>query len=143
MSLIDWSYDLSVGRLRLDSDHMILIGLLNQLYDAVSKGQADDGQEDKVFKKVFSTLNEYALAHFSREEALMKDASYPGYVDHKAYHHKLISSLHDFAARYYSDKSSLTTSEVEQFLRGWLTDHIKKADFAYKPYVGSDNFGDC
>ena len=130
MSLVNWTSKLSVGSSQLDADHIILIGLLNELHDAAVTGKGEE-----LFETIFDTLKDYTATHFAREEALMRNANYPGYKDHKAYHHRLVSSLHDFAARYYSEKSSLAVSEIEQFLLGWLTNHIQKADFAYKPYL--------
>jgi hemerythrin len=130
MSLINWSNKLSVGVWQLDSDHVILIGLINQLYDAMSEGHGEE-----LFETILATLKEYTVYHFSREEALMKAHKYPDYEDHKGYHEKLIGHLNEFTARYALDKSGVTTSEIEQFLQGWLINHIKKADFEYKPFM--------
>jgi hemerythrin-like metal-binding protein len=133
MSLINWSGKLSVGVLQLDADHVILIGLINQLYDAMSEGRGEE-----LFGTILVTLKEYTVSHFSREEALMKEHKYPDYENHKGYHHKLITNLNEFTARYALDKSSVTASEIEQFLQGWLINHIKKADFAYIPFLPPD-----
>ena len=138
MSLINWSSKLSVGVLQLDADHIILIGLINELYDAMSKGQGEE-----LFETILVTLKDYTVTHFSREEALMKEHEYPDYEDHKGYHEKLIRHLNEFTARYAADKSSLTAPEIKQFLEGWLINHIKKADFAYKPFMPPDQAMVC
>ena len=130
MSLINWSTKLSVGVFQLDADHIILIGLINQLYDAMSEGH---GQQ--LTKPILATLKEYTVSHFSREEALMKERKYPNYEDHKGYHKKLISQLDEFTARRALDNTSVTPPEIAQFLQGWLINHIQKTDFAYRPFM--------
>jgi hemerythrin len=130
MSLINWSNKLSVGVWQLDADHIILIGLINELHHAMSEGHGEE-----LFNTILATLKEYTVTHFSREEALMKAHKYPDFDQHKEYHETLIKHLNLFAAKYALDKNSVTTSEIEQFLQGWLLNHIKQADFAYKPYM--------
>jgi hemerythrin-like metal-binding protein len=130
MSLINWSTKLSVGSSLLDADHIILIGLLNQLYDAMSEGHGEE-----LFETILATLRKYTDFHFTREEAFMKAQKYPDYAAHKARHEKLIRDLSNFTERYTLDKSSVTTPEIAEFLQGWLINHIQKADFAYKPFV--------
>ena len=136
MSLINWSNKLSVGIWQLDADHIILIGLINELYNAMSAGRGEE-----LFETILATLKEYTVTHFSREEALMKAHKYPGYEDHKGHHGELIRHLNEFTARYARDRSSVTTPEIEQFLQGWLINHIKKADFAYKPFLPDQKIG--
>jgi hemerythrin len=130
MSLINWSPELSVGVFQLDADHVILIGLINQLYDAMSEGH---GQQ--LTKTILATLQEYTVSHFTREEAMMKAQKYPNLEDHKRHHQKLISQLNEFMARRAVDNTSVTPPEMAQFLQGWLINHIKKADFAYRPFM--------
>jgi hemerythrin len=139
MALINWSPKLSVGVFQLDADHVILIGLINQLYDAMSEGH---GQQ--LTKTILATLKEYTFFHFSREESLMKKQKYPNYEDHKGYHERLINQLNDFMARHAADNTSVTPPEIAQFLQGWLINHIQKADFAYKPFMPAEvGFTDC
>ena len=139
MALINWSTKLSVGVFQLDADHVILIGLINQLYDAMSEGH---GQQ--LTKTILATLKEYTVSHFSREEALMKEQKYPDYEAHKEHHKKLISQLNEFMARHAAVNTSVTPPEMAQFLQGWLINHIQKADFAYKPFMPVEaGFTDC
>src|ERR1035437_8579446 len=88
MSLINWSAKLSVGSMLLDSDHIILIGLINQLYDAMSEGHGEE-----LFETILGTLRNYTDFHFTREEAFMKQKQYPDYAAHKARLQKLIRDL--------------------------------------------------
>lgn len=138
MSLINWSPKLSVGVFQLDADHVILIGLINQLYDAMSEGHGEE-----MSKTIFATLKEYTVSHFTREEALMKAQKYPDFESHKRFHELLINTLNEFMARYAVDKNAVTTSEIAQFLEGWLINHIQKVDFAYKPFMPADELLDC
>ena len=130
MSLINWTSKLSVGSMQLDADHIILIGLINQLYDAMSEGHGEE-----LVETILSTMKEYTVSHFRNEERLMREHKYPNYEDHKIHHADLIERLNAFMAKYAQDAASVTTPEISQFLQGWLVNHIKKEDFGYKPYV--------
>src|ERR1019366_8777949 len=99
MSLVNWSTKLSVGSMQLDADHIILIGLINQLYEAMSEGHGEE-----LFETVLGTLKKYTDFHFTREEAFMKEKQYPDYPAHKACHEKLIRDLSNFTERYTLDK---------------------------------------
>ena len=119
-----------MGVWQLDADHIVLVGLINQLYDAMSKGQ---GKE--LVDTILAALKEYTASHFTREEAMMKAHKYPNFDEHKEYHETLIKHLNLFAAKYALDKDSVSEQEIADFLQGWLVNHIRKADFGYKSYM--------
>jgi hemerythrin-like metal-binding protein len=130
MSLINWTPRLSVGTTTLDADHIILIGIINQLYDAMKEGHGEE-----LFDTIMSTMTQYTVTHFRREESMMQESNYPKLEDHKKHHEGLIKRLNDFMDKYARDKTSLTTEEISEFLQGWLVNHIQKVDFGYKPYM--------
>lgn len=130
MSLVQWTPKLSVGLTILDADHIILVGIINQLYDAMTEGHGDE-----LIGPIFKTMTQYTDYHFRREESLMKDCSYPKYEDHKKHHEVLLATLNTFMERYAKDSKSVTTAEISRFLQAWLVNHIQNVDFGYKSYM--------
>lgn len=133
MSLIQWSNDLSVGVKQLDDDHKILIGIINELYDAMREGHGDE-----LLEGIFSRSKEYTVTHFFREESLMKSYEYTNYDEHKKHHEDLIICLNEFKDRYVKARLTITTVEVSQFLQDWLIKHIQQDDFKYRPFFSEN-----
>ncbi len=133
MPLITWTDDLSVGVEQLDEDHKIIIGIINELYDAMSKGHGEE-----LLDGVLAKLKEYTISHFYKEESLMMSYGYANYEDHKKHHGELIARLDDFMNRYKQRTDAVNIIEVSQFLREWLINHIKGDDFQYRAF-----FRDC
>ena len=130
MALIKWTPSLSVGLTILDADHIILVGIVNQLYDAMTEGHGEE-----LVKPILSTMRQYTDYHFRREESLMKENNYPKYEEHKRHHEILVQTLDGFMDRYAKDMKSVTTTEISRFLQAWLVNHIQNIDFGYKPYM--------
>lgn len=129
MSVV-WDEGMSVGNPLLDSDHRILITVLNQLDDA-----RDTGQSREVVASVVNVLAEYTEHHFQREEAIMAQAGYPHLAAHAALHRALETRVRDIRARWQGGDHGALGDEVVDFLRNWLTDHIMVVDKSYGPWV--------
>lgn len=130
MAQLAWSDAYAVGNAMLDSDHRILINLLNQLQDAT-----ETGQSRAVVGTVVNVLVEYTEHHFRREEAVMEAAGYPGLEAHRAAHRALEERARDIRDRWNAGDRSVLDEEVMTFLKKWLTEHILGADKAYGPWV--------
>lgn len=130
MALLAWSEAYGVGNAMLDSDHRILINLLNQLHDATETGQSRD-----VVGSVINVLAEYTEHHFRREEGLMAAAGYPGLAAHQAAHHMLEEKVRAIRDRWNGGDRSVLDEEVLAFLKKWLTEHILGADKSYQPWI--------
>ena len=125
MSLIPWSDDLSVGIHEIDDQHRKLIGLINDLHDAMKSGQAKQALE-----KTLSELADYAVYHFQVEEKYMEKFRYPEFPSHKLAHTAFVKKVAAFQADYKSGKLGLSL-DLMHFLRDWLTTHIKGTDRQY------------
>ena len=71
--LIEWSDEFSVGIQEIDEQHKVLVGLLNQLHQAIREhhGRATS-------REILGRLAEYTRTHFLLEESLMRLTHYPG-----------------------------------------------------------------
>jgi hemerythrin-like metal-binding protein len=124
-----WNDRYSVGIAVLDQQHIVLFRILNDLYDAMRKGQAQT-----VTGPLLRKLAEYTRSHFAAEEAMMLSADFPGLVEHRVKHRDLIKQVEAFAARFEKGDAMLSV-DLFNFLRDWLTTHIQKEDKEYSPWL--------
>ena len=125
-----WNESYRVGNALLDSDHRILIDLLDQLHDAMETGQSRD-----VIGSVISVLAEYVEHHFRREEAIMAEVGFPDLDVHSQQHRDLERRVIEVRDRYRAGERGALGQEVVELLKNWLTEHILVADNSYKPWV--------
>lgn len=130
MAVLTWSEAYSVGSAMIDSDHRILINLVNQLHDAIETGQSRD-----VLDNVLSVLAEYVEHHFHREELLMGRIGYPAREEHMKSHRQLEERVRSVRDRWMAGERQVLDDEVMGFLKRWLAEHILKADLAYRPWI--------
>jgi hemerythrin-like metal-binding protein len=120
-----WNAEFSVGIKQFDEQHKKLVGMINELYDAMKAGKTG-----AVLGGLFNELVEYTLQHFMAEEMLMKEHGYPGYQAHLAEHKKLTAEVVKFKEKF--DKSGLGLGvELLPFLTDWLKHHINGTDKLY------------
>jgi len=129
MALLTWNSKYSVGVKTLDSQHTVLFGLLNDLHEAMMKGQAQS-----LTGPLLRKLVDYTHTHFATEEKMLAEARYPGLADHKIKHRELIQKVEGYSARF--EKGEITLNlHLMNFLRDWLTEHIQKTDHEYGPWL--------
>jgi hemerythrin-like metal-binding protein len=129
MSFIQWNDSMSVGIDEIDTQHMQLVSLINDLYSAMSKGQ---GKEQ--LNEIFNELFDYAKTHFFAEEKLMFVHGYQGYDQHKDEHKKFVEDIKKYKGKFEGGDSKASI-EVANFLKDWLINHIMKTDQQYAPYL--------
>ena len=129
MALITWNNELSVGIKEFDGQHQKLIGMINEMYDALKAARGQD-----AIGSILPKLVEYTRSHFASEEAQMRKHVYPGYVSHKAEHDALTAQVVEYAKRLEQGKGTAAV-ELMSFLKGWLTNHIQGVDKKYGPHL--------
>lgn len=130
MSIIQWTPDFSVGVGSIDTDHKVLISLINQLDDAIR-----GGEPKKTVSRVLDALFDYTNYHFAREELLMRACAYPDIEAHARTHATLRAQVHDIRNRYRRNAESIHAREVLAFLKNWLASHIIGRDMLYAPFM--------
>jgi len=125
MSLINWSDDLSVRVQEIDEQHKKLIHMINTLHDAMKAGQAK-----QTLEKTLQDLAGYAVYHFQTEEKYMQQFKFSGFQPHKLKHDAFVKKVTVFQEDYRTGKLGLSL-EVMNFLRDWITTHIKETDKHY------------
>jgi hemerythrin-like metal-binding protein len=129
MALLNWGENYSVGVQAIDGQHKVLFNIINELHEAMLKGQAQT-----MTGTLLRKLAKYTQEHFTAEEAAMASAKYPGISDHKIKHRDLIKQVEGYIARF--DKGEVTLNlHLLNFLRDWLATHIQKTDKEYGPWL--------
>jgi len=127
-----WTEKLSVGIRVIDDDHKRLIGLLNELYDAMQAGRGR-----QALGNILDGLIQYTKLHFAREEKFFADTGYPGAIPHKQEHEKLTSQVLEVQQKYAAGSSAALSIAVLNFLQNWLMQHIQVSDQRYRPHFTS------
>lgn len=129
MSLIRWQDSFAIGVASIDSDHQVLVSLLNQLSETREEGQARD-----VVGSVLNVLVEYTINHFHREEHLMALCGYSDLADHHQKHQRIAARVQKMRQQYESGCHT-AVDELLNFLKNWLVEHIIGEDTHIRPWV--------
>jgi len=126
MALFEWKDEYSVSVTRFDGEHKKLFSLLNELNEAMTRGQGR-----LVISHVLQQLLAYTREHFAAEESAMRMATFSGLASHTAEHRLLTEKVEQFAADYSKGNTAITI-DVLYFLRDWLQNHILSTDRKYR-----------
>ncbi len=130
MPLIQWNHELRFGVPIIDDEHETLIGLLNDLYDAMERGI---GQER--VKDVFAEVMRYADLHFQHEESLFSTTAYPHKEAHIHEHSRMMQVLMDIRETLNEGRNELAQNALSRMLVDWLIKHTQDMDAGYLPYI--------
>src|ERR1039458_6546454 len=132
MPLMTWTDKLSVGVGVIDEDHKKLVGMVNELYDAMQAGQGRDS-----LGRILNGLVQYTKFHFAREEKFFAQTGYPAAVPHKQEHDALTRQVLDVQQKYAAGATPTLSLDVMQFLKNWLVNHIQGSDQKYRPHLNA------
>lgn len=122
MPFILWRSSLSVGNELIDSQHQKLVDIINQLFDGISKKDAQLKMEE-----IFKELIAYTKYHFNAEEEMMMRTGSPLLIQHKKAHQDFISKVNTLKLSGIIGDEKLKM-EVFKYLKNWLTEHIMNVD---------------
>lgn len=130
--IIEFEDTLITGNDTIDGQHRELIDRIAQFVRCCEQG------ESKVKAiKMLDYLDEYTNYHFTAEEKLQEEVSYPELPQHRTKHEefkKTISSLYD-----YLDENEGPTEEFTELVKknvvSWLMNHIKAFDRSVAEYI--------
>ena len=123
MAQLIWQKSYNTGIHEIDMQHKEILSYVNQLDNA----RKLDSRAD--VKDVIKGMADYTISHFTFEEALMEQASYPFLGPHQHIHKTLIARVGNFAERFAAGED--IGDEFHGLLRRWLIKHIQRDDAAY------------
>lgn len=139
MALIEWDeqrYSTNIDR--FDDQHQKLFEILNELHEAMERGEA----EEKL-GETLRELEEYTEYHFGDEEDFMQGCGYARdcsecFHDHHEMHTDFAQKVTDLRRKH--EDGEYITMEVLEFARDWLDSHIAGAnqDQSYGEYYAEE-----
>ncbi len=125
---IEWTDDLSLDIPEMDDQHKQLIALLNEFYNAVERGEREEG-----IRHLFDGVDRYAVFHFSAEEAFMEQIGYPELASHRETH-AMVRREYMAAMERHEAGDRKAVRDLVAFLFSWLYTHIQKTDKRYAAF---------
>lgn len=114
-----WDATFEIGHEAVDSQHHVMVDLINQLQRAVT-------ESGELPLPVFDELERYTLEHFAAEESIMRDIDFEFYEAHVAEHDRVRQQLSRLHGTLHDQEANL--KEVVAFLAQWLVTHIHGSD---------------
>ncbi|HEX2865655.1 MAG TPA: bacteriohemerythrin [Ignavibacteriales bacterium] len=134
MAFINWTNDYNTGFSKIDSQHMKLVALINELQEAMKAGKAKD-----ILARILKELTDYTVTHFSAEEKFMAQNKYISFLTHKKSHDEFVDKIKDFQKK-VENGQSLISIDMLNFLKDWLLKHILVSDKQYVPFFTEKGF---
>ena len=129
---IEFSDNLITGNKTIDAQHKELIDRIDQFVKVCEDG---DGKVKAI--KMLDYLSDYTDFHFSDEEKLQQEVSYPGYPQHKEKHEefkKTIETLHTYLDELDGPNDAFV-EQVKSKVVDWLFGHIETFDRSVAEYI--------
>lgn len=127
MALIAWSEKYNVQIKEIDNQHKVLVGMINDLHDAMKQAKSKE-----ISLQIINKMAEYTKYHFSTEEKYMRRFEYPDYPGHQLEHEKFVRNVLKFRDDYENGKAGVSY-DILNFLKDWLVGHIQLTDQKYAP----------
>ena len=128
---INWTKDLETGIDVLDEQHHKYFDLLSDYIAKAAKVAKTSTNTEKVLDlaETLNFLRDYAKEHFSTEEAVMKEAVYMDYEQHKEEHLYFLKHVEELYNEMKTEGYSLRLAlEVDYYTAEWFVAHIRTSD---------------
>jgi len=129
MPRIKWTEQLSVKITLFDNEHKKLIETINNLSDAMGKGEGH-----KALDTILDELINYTKTHFKHEEDALEKYNFPGLADQKKQHEAFVKKIED-TKKEYDDGAIALSMPLIDFLTSWIQNHILKTDSGYSEFL--------
>lgn len=129
MDLIEWSDELSVGIHRLDSQHRVLIRLINSAYHA-----SQNGEKPEELQELIEAMFDYVRVHFAEEEDLFDEHGYPESHEHQGEHQRFKLTAQEFYLQFRAGEQGVA-AQIFDYLKTWLVEHIQVSDKKYSAFL--------
>ncbi len=124
----------SSGLSALDSSHQELLDLHSRIVWATANGLSIGAMRERI-----RTFLLYARWHFNEEEVHMQALRYPGYVDHRADHRRLLQDAEDFMGSLGQALKVEESPAIATYFKHWLCRHMANQDVQLRAFLSADN----
>ena len=119
MALLTWTENMSVGVPLLDSDHQVLMNIINSLEVTARSPTGRDRTDEHL-----QTLMRYTTSHFGREEEVMAACGFPAHESHHNEHLRFKQEIDGLARRVGRGNNTKAVDELFAYLCDWWNHHI-------------------
>ncbi len=135
MPLLNFGPEYHVGVREVDTQHINLIRLINELHDAMRRRSGRELIESTLRR----TLS-YTRYHFRTEDTLMLRHAYPRRLEHGREHAELIRRVESLRQQ-LKDSEVGVVVETLDFLTQWLSHHILVSDKQLAAFLNDQGVG--
>ncbi|MCU7804047.1 MAG: hemerythrin domain-containing protein [Candidatus Thiodiazotropha sp. (ex Lucinoma borealis)] len=128
MIQVQWNRKFEVGHERIDFEHKIFLGLIRDVSLAPQQGI----QKERILRHL-NEVKKYAVFHFTSEENIMFDVTYPDRERHMKEHEILLALLTDKTHQYRSEEIEL--DDIVSYLFEWFALHTTQIDTKLSHYI--------
>lgn len=125
MDILKWREGYETGIEQMDTEHKKLIGIINQLYQAIRNQESHENNDSILLE-----MSNYADQHLQAEETLLEEHSYPAIAEQKISHDKYRVKIKELQGEFNKDAKE-ATQLIYNFLRIWWLNHIVEEDVKY------------
>ena len=122
MPIFLWKKSYEIGYPKIDQQHRQLVNLINELADAMKFKEGHS-----IVDVILDSLIEYVQSHFTSEEKVMREISFPHYNEHRREHLQLTKKVLEFK-KSYKNEGKINLGEFLDFLCDWLRAHLAGSD---------------
>jgi len=115
----------------VDKEHKNLFVVIEDVMEAMSSGLGKGAVED-----AFQGLLDYTVDHFAHEEKLIEKYDFPETKRHKEIHEHLKNKVLAYKNELFKH-DSFSAKEFQEFMTGWLIDHILEEDRKYAEFINA------
>src|SRR5208282_5272642 len=112
----------AVGVGAIDDEHKELFDAVHAFELAMTRNT-----EAAEIRALLHHLTAATVKHFTHEEAMMREAKFPGLTLHSMNHRRLMEKLDAFTVRFSRDGAAINRHALS-FLRDWLVHHVENDD---------------
>ena len=122
--MITWTSSLETGHAVVDYDHKRLVEQLNQLSEALQRGEGQDR-----IAQMIEFLQRYAREHFAREELYMERVGCPAFRENCRAHSQFLTQVEDWINRLKAtDAHAPLAIEIHREACAWFKAHVGGVD---------------
>jgi hemerythrin-like metal-binding protein len=124
--MIEWKDEYLIGVEHIDNQHQSLFAKVVEFSEIVEAG-VEENKEEIIAGIKF--LKEYALKHFSDEEAYQQSINYPEFPEHQAQHKSFVQTvLNTERELKASNYAEVDVRKLLNTLSVWLVFHVANSD---------------
>ncbi len=119
----------------MNADHAREARLVNEVEAALAAHRRGEGTLAGVVERL-SLLAVHTREHFTREEALMREAGFPAYPVHKAEHDRVLAEMNAEARAFRETGDGARLSRyLGEALPAWYVNHTRTMDAVTAAFV--------